>query len=484
MKLFSKHGLLLVYALMSVLAGTLCAQAYPSAVGAAHPDFSAPDQDGQIFQLSAEVGKVVVLHYCALWCGPCIQSAQAEAGLIASIDAQVGAGNGIVIDAVIQNLSFGPTTVTHAQQWKTVTGTPARTLHLDGDANSELGLLGGQLTAFPTYVIIDPAGRVAKVIIGFSGPATTNSILSAVTQAWNSRPGPVVRTSTLSPGATQVPAGDAVIDSAIDACGGLVSESASYTLKPGFIGQLNDVAALSISGPSAVGEEEEFQLFAQGQMDDDTFLTINPGDVTWSPVSGPIASISASGLALAQAVSTTLTERLNSGFFEGFQTAKVRGEFGAFSAERDVDVFDFSHDNFGPVASDGIDDAWQFEFFDTDSNGILDPDEAALAAPDSDPDDDDSNNFIEWAGGYLPNSAASVLRFRTLGRESGVAQFEVSKMISGTLYRVVKSPTPAFDVFGGELEFQVDVDEENVQIEDPDATGPKGFYRLRLERDP
>jgi len=283
-----------------------------------------------------------------------------------------------------------------------------------------------------------------------------------------------------------------VIDSAIDASGGLVSESASYTLKPGFIGQLNDIAGLSIYAPVTVGEETEFQLSAQALMDDDTFTSLDSHRVSWSVVSGSISTILESGLAFAGEVSTTLTERFNSGGL-GFQTVRVRGEFAGFSAERDVDVFDLLRDNFGPVAFDGIDDAWQLEFFDADSNGILDPDEAALAAPDSDPDDDDSNNFIEWAGGYLPNSAASVLRFRIVGREPGIARFEISKTVSDTFYYFEKSPDldfensvslVEFDFFGELLDFYVGGDEENVQIEDGAATTPTGFYRLRLEREP
>ena len=42
--------------------------------------------------------------------------------------------------------------------------------------------------------------------------------------------------STISSGAPQISAGGVVLDSALDPAGGKTASSASYTLKPGFVG--------------------------------------------------------------------------------------------------------------------------------------------------------------------------------------------------------------------------------------------------------
>ncbi|MDA0348919.1 MAG: redoxin family protein [Verrucomicrobia bacterium] len=77
-------------------------------VGDPAPEIVAPDQDDVTFTLSDEMGKVVLLHVCTLWCVPCVQSAINEATLVASIDSEIGAENWVLVDALYHNLGFGP----------------------------------------------------------------------------------------------------------------------------------------------------------------------------------------------------------------------------------------------------------------------------------------------------------------------------------------------------------------------------------------
>ena len=93
-----------------------------------------------------------------------------------------------------------------------------------------------------------------------------------------------------------------------------------------------------------------------------------------------------------------------------------------FQADVTLNILDSLRDNFGLVAGDGIDDAWQFEFFDIDDNDILDPNEAANAAPGADPDSDSSSNFFEWATGFHPLNVGRLgSGLRLPGRTPGLA---------------------------------------------------------------
>lgn len=142
---------------------------YPPAIGEVHPDFSAFDQDGQGFTLIDQRGRAVVLHWCAIWCTPCQNSAEAEADFVARLDTRFGAGSWTLIDALIQDANAQPSVQVDAQNWRNILGTPARTLHAGGSAASPMYVLGEQLTSIPVYVVVDLDGIVIGVVEGFDG---------------------------------------------------------------------------------------------------------------------------------------------------------------------------------------------------------------------------------------------------------------------------------------------------------------------------
>jgi hypothetical protein len=160
---------------------------YAHAPGEVHSDFTAPDQDGADFVLSAQVDKVVLLHLCALWCTACRDSAMVEAALISGIDALVGAENWVLVDALVQDNAGNPSDQLDAQNWRQFLGTPARTVHADGDIDSAILALGNTAAALPLYVVIDRDGVVAALEFGFT-PATTPQLLTGhVVAAWETR---------------------------------------------------------------------------------------------------------------------------------------------------------------------------------------------------------------------------------------------------------------------------------------------------------
>ena len=76
------------------------------------------------------------------------------------------------------------------------------------------------------------------------------------------------------------------------------------TAKSGYVGQLYEVTSLVISAPqNTVATGATLALAALQVLDDASTVNVNAASVTWSVLSGPIASISASGLATAGVVS-------------------------------------------------------------------------------------------------------------------------------------------------------------------------------------
>jgi hypothetical protein len=169
----------------------------------------------------------------------------------------------------------------------------------------------------------------------------------------------------------------------------------------------------------------------------------------------------------------------------GNRSATARAEIPGFAEDVSITVLDSNRDNFGPVAGDGIDDAWQFLNFDADENDELDAGEAQAAAPGANPDHDIHNNFFEWASGHDPNDASSFLSFRILSKTGTDAHFSISRAITGTTYAVermdgLEAGALRVDVAG----FTAAEDASDVALTDPAAATPSGFYRLRLERQP
>lgn len=166
---------------MAILVGAMAVARPVSAqltvqVGDLFPDFSALDQDNVAFTLSAQQGKVVLLHVCSMWCAPCRQSAEDEQLISDALDAAIGADHWLLVDALVENINGDPTSQLNANQWINAFDTPALTLHGAGDPGSNLSQLAPSigLAQFPTYFIIAPDGRVSAIHVGYV-PTSSNS---------------------------------------------------------------------------------------------------------------------------------------------------------------------------------------------------------------------------------------------------------------------------------------------------------------------
>jgi len=165
-----------------------------------------------------------------------------------------------------------------------------------------------------------------------------------------------------------------------------IVSSPAQTAKAGYIGQLYEVTALQLgASPATINETGTRQLSAAQVLDDGSTLAVSAASVTWSVMAGPLSGINASGLATAATV------------FED-SAATAQGAFEGRTGQLALTVLDTIPDNFGSYAADGLDDAWQNQYFSANP---------ADAAPLLDPDGDGQNNFFEFTAGLIPTDPAS-----------------------------------------------------------------------------
>ncbi len=226
------------------------------------------------------------------------------------------------------------------------------------------------------------------------------------------------------PGRARLRSATFTADTAVSPLGGIAS-SARFTARFGHAGQLYDVTGGTLTAtPSPVPETATAQLGVSATLDDGTALPSASAHVSaWQIVSGPLVAITADGLATADAVWTdtpaTVRATLQGGVIEG-----------AFTIANTLS------DNFGPVANDGLDDAWQFAQFDTNGDGSLD----LPAGPTDDPDADGATNLAEWLAGTDPVNAADLLRLEALGLSDDGFRLRFGPLLPSRRYLLFARP--------------------------------------------
>ena len=212
------------------------------------------------------------------------------------------------------------------------------------------------------------------------------------------------------------------IDSSISGVAGTTTGSATATAKGGFIGQLYEITGFAITAvPATVNEATTRQLIAGWALDDATLLAFSPALVTWSVLSGPLTSITASGVATAGTV---------------FQNtaAAVRGVFGSETATLPLTVINVNPDDFGSYAGDGLDDAWQNQYF-----GLNNPN----AAPNVDFDGTGQKNLFKYIAGLNPLDPNSrfTLTIRSVPGEPARKHLTFAPRLTDRTYTVTAKPS-------------------------------------------
>jgi len=162
-----------------------------------------------------------------------------------------------------------------------------------------------------------------------------------------------------------------------------------YTSKAGDAGAQYDIVSLAASAnPESVAENAPGQLQAEARLEDDTTLALDPADILWSLLAGPIDSIDAAGHYQAALVYND-------------QPASIRASYAGLTDDVNLRVLNTNPDNYGRYAGDRLPDDWQVGHF-----GENNPD----ARPDVDADGDDQDNSYEHYVGTDPTDPDSLFQ--------------------------------------------------------------------------
>lgn len=255
-------------------------------------------------------------------------------------------------------------------------------------------------------------------------------------------------------------------DYRMDASSGLiigVSSAASpvEAHKAGFVAQLPDMVALQLSAtPTSINEGTTSQLGATEILDDNTTNGVPASSVVWSVQSGAISGISTGGVANAANVYQD-------------SSAVVQGACAGFARTLNMTVLNVNNDNFGSYAADGLDDAWQVQYF-----GLNSPN----ADPTVDADHDSQNNLFEYTTGTLPTDPNSrfFITIALVTGQPGQKNLNFYPTASGRTYTAQFSP----DLINWQtLTSLTSRDNGTVRtVTDLNATGTRKFYRVLISR--
>ena len=223
--------------------------------------------------------------------------------------------------------------------------------------------------------------------------------------------------------------------------------------KPNYIGQLYDVTSVTLSAtPTTVDEGGTRQLNATATLDDLTTLILAATEVQWSVLLGPLTGIDASGLATADVV------------FED-TAATAQGTFQGVDGQLALTVLDVDPDNFGAYAGDGLDDAWQVNFFGAPPNPDAGPARTPITTHD--------NHRVFHR--LRPHRPRSFFTLEVIDLTGTTTTLELSKIIPGTRYRIERSfDLEQTDPWTEFTNFTTPAEVLDHQLPDPNATGTPG----------
>ncbi len=243
-----------------------------------------------------------------------------------------------------------------------------------------------------------------------------------------------------------------------------ISTSANDTIKPNYIGQLTDATALQLAAsPATLNEGTTCQLSASLLNDDLTTTALLANAVSWGVQSGPITSIDSNGLATAGTV---------------FQntSATVNGLYSPFTGTLSLSVINISNDDLPGYSGDGLDDAWQAQYF-----GLNNPN----AAPNAITDGTGLTNLFKFTAGLIPNNSASKFIFnpQPVPATPGQMNLVINPRFTDRTYTIKTSNTLGPSAVWTNLTTFTISDNGNTRtITDTAATGPLKFYRVEITK--
>lgn len=243
----------------------------------------------------------------------------------------------------------------------------------------------------------------------------------------------------------------------------------SAVVKNGYLGQITDSTGLQIypgqtlnlGGPT-VNEGASIQLSALEMMDDGTRNKLPVNAVSWTIDYGPITSIGTGGL-------------VNAGLVYEDSLATIACAYFDQSTTLDMTVKNINLDNFGSYSGDGLDDAWQVQYF-----GLNSPN----ATPSADPDGDGQPNAVEFAAGVVPNDPTSLFQtwVESVPEQPQLKRIVFSPRLSNRTYSLEYETDLTLDAWTpltGTTQIDNGLERE---VTDPDGAGAAKFYRVRITK--
>jgi len=251
-------------------------------------------------------------------------------------------------------------------------------------------------------------------------------------------------------------------DGSIGGLGGLSTvASPAQIVKHGYPAQLIDVSGIAVSAnPTNISENGTRQLNARLAYDDDTVSPVAAASVAWSVLSGPLSSVNASGLATATNVYQDTPATVGAGY-------------GGYNSTLGLLVINTGIDDFAFYAADGINDAWQVQYF-----GENNPN----AFPGIDADGDGQTNYFEYVATTIPTDADSKFRF-SINAVPGRPTFRDLRFSPVSVlrdYAVESRPTVDAGAFNPLTGLISDAGIERT-VTDTNAAGAEKFYRVRIK---
>lgn len=138
------------------------------------PDFVGLDPDGNEVRISDSRGKVVALVFWASWCGRC----RAELPLLEKLQVGMGREHLHVI-----GVNFKESTRDYRRLRRALKYTMTMTHDPDGVIGEAYGVKG-----IPHLVLVDRAGRIAYVNVGFDSETTPPELVQQFNELLNEKP--------------------------------------------------------------------------------------------------------------------------------------------------------------------------------------------------------------------------------------------------------------------------------------------------------
>ncbi len=236
------------------------------------------------------------------------------------------------------------------------------------------------------------------------------------------------------------------------------ASTAAYQGAAGWSSMLRDAVGFQLL-PGTVAEAAATQLSLRQVLDDGTQTSVSAAAATWSVLSGP-ASVNATGLITTQNVAAATG-------------ATLQITFGGLTASSSVTVQNSIPDNFGPYASDGLDDGWQVQYFGSNN---------PLAAPNLDPDGDGHTNLFEFTAGLIPTSGTSrfTIILEPVPGQPGQKRLVFQPAVNGRTFTLQKSTTLAPGSWVNVSGASVSGNNGSQILTDAAATDPRSFYRVQI----